>query len=183
MHPTPSDPRIRQATPGDSDAVAVLAARTFRDAYGSGLSPEDLLRHLEAHCSPAALRHQLALPGAVTLVAAVEQTDVGYAQLEPGPVPPEVQDPTAIHLTRFYLEQAWIGRGIAQLLMERIRAEALARGHATLWLTVWQKAPRPIAFYQRWGFRQVGVAEFVIGADVQLDWLMACPLTPSSAGA
>ncbi len=183
MSPTTPDPRIRQATPADSDALAALAARTFRDAYGGGLSPDDLARHLEAHCSPAALRHQLTLPGAVTLVAEVGQAEVGYAQLEPAPVPPEVVDPTAIRLARFYLDQAWIGKGIAQRLMERVRAEASSRGHATLWLTVWEKAPRPIAFYQRCGFRQVGVTQFAIGADVQQDWLMACPLPEADAGA
>jgi ribosomal protein S18 acetylase RimI-like enzyme len=41
-----------------------------------------------------------------------------------------------------------------------------------MWLSVWQKNPRAIAFYQKWGFEIAGTATFTIGSDVQTDWIM-----------
>jgi ribosomal protein S18 acetylase RimI-like enzyme len=42
-----------------------------------------------------------------------------------------------------------------------------------VWLGVWEFNPRAIKFYTRYGFKKVGVHPFVLGNDVQNDWLMA----------
>ncbi len=42
-----------------------------------------------------------------------------------------------------------------------------------IWLDVWEKNPRAIAFYERWGFVKVGEQDYQLGNDLQLDWLMA----------
>jgi hypothetical protein len=45
-------------------------------------------------------------------------------------------------------------------------------GFETIWLTVWKNNERAIRFYKRWGFRKVGVYDFVVGRDVQEDFLL-----------
>lgn len=42
-----------------------------------------------------------------------------------------------------------------------------------VWLGVWEFNPRAIKFYTRYEFKKVGVHPFVLGNDVQNDWLMA----------
>jgi ribosomal protein S18 acetylase RimI-like enzyme len=41
-----------------------------------------------------------------------------------------------------------------------------------LWLGVWEKNERAINFYHRWGFEKFGEHDFILGDDVQTDWLM-----------
>lgn len=41
-----------------------------------------------------------------------------------------------------------------------------------LWLAVWEKNPRAIAFYEKNGFRAVGDQPFQVGSDTQRDIVM-----------
>ena len=101
---------------------------------------------------------------------------IGYAQLREGEVPGCVTGPGAIELWRFYVLREWHGQGIAQALMERVRAEAVARGAATLWLGVWDQNPRAQAFYRKCGFVEVGDHVFLFGTDPQRDLVMEMKL-------
>jgi ribosomal protein S18 acetylase RimI-like enzyme len=51
-----------------------------------------------------------------------------------------------------------------------------------VWLDVWEKNLRAIAFYRRWGFVEVGTQAFVLGSDVQHDLLMHNRLDPEAVG-
>jgi len=53
---------------------------------------------------------------------------------------------------------------------------ARAAGARTLWLGVWERNPRAIAFYKKVGFIEVGTHTFVLGADHQRDLVLARPL-------
>ena len=50
---------------------------------------------------------------------------------------------------------------------------ARARGAQTLWLGVWERNPRAVAFYEKYGFTRVGEHTFMLGDDAQTDWLFA----------
>ena len=41
-----------------------------------------------------------------------------------------------------------------------------------LWLGVWEKNQRAIDFYTRWGFEKFDETTFLLGDDLQNDWLM-----------
>ncbi len=174
---TPPVVTIRRAQPGEAPQLAALAERTFVAAYGPANTPADLALHLLRHCSAGYFTRRLADPDGTVLLAEVDGAIAGYAELARGETPAGVPEP-ARQLVRFYLEQAWLGRGIAGALMAAAVEEARSRGAVALWLTVWEAAPRPIAFYRKCGFRQAGVVPFTIGADVQQDLLMVRDLQP-----
>ena len=46
------------------------------------------------------------------------------------------------------------------------------KGKKILWLGVWEKNQRAIDFYSKWGFEKFGDQKFVLGDDIQTDWLM-----------
>jgi ribosomal protein S18 acetylase RimI-like enzyme len=86
---------------------------------------------------------------------------------------------------RFYVDRPWFGRGVAPALMAACAAEARRRGGDVLWLGVWERNARAIAFYEKCGFRRVGIQPFQLGSDRQTDYVMARPLRAdqsSSAG-
>ena len=61
-------------------------------------------------------------------------------------------------------------------LMERVKAEARARGAKTLWLGVWERNDRARAFYAKCGFADAGEHIFLFGTDPQTDRVMTLPL-------
>ena len=91
--------------------------------------------------------------------------------------------PAPLELKRLYVAAAWHGRGVAQALMDAALMAARTCGARTLWLGVWERNPRAAAFYAKHGFRRVGEHTFVLGEDVQTDWLLARPLDETASGA
>jgi ribosomal protein S18 acetylase RimI-like enzyme len=87
-----------------------------------------------------------------------------------------VEGPAPLELKRLYVARAWHGRGVAQALMDAALDAARARGARTLWLGVWERNPRAVAFYGKYGFTRVGEHTFLLGADPQTDWVLARPL-------
>lgn len=58
-----------------------------------------------------------------------------------------------------------------------MRWPASRSGARTLWLGVWEKHPRAIAFYRKRGFTDVGAHVVVVGSDPQTDRIMIRSVT------
>ena len=172
--------RIRPAAGADAAALAMFAARTFTDAFGADNHPEDLARHLAATYSTGRQTRELADPAWTTLIAEEDEVLAGFAQLCAGSAPACVTGPALLELARFYVDVSWHGRGLAQRLMGATIAAAAARGARKLWLGVWERNPRAIAFYNKCGFIDVGEKEFTVGTDVQHDRVLVRALSPET---
>ena len=109
----------------------------------------------------------------VTRIAEADGGPAGYAQLGRGKAPPSVTGPAPMEIVRFYVDRPWHGRGLAHELMAAAAETARAAGARTLWLGVWERNPRAIAFYRKCGFEDVGTQIFVLGADHQQDLVLA----------
>jgi ribosomal protein S18 acetylase RimI-like enzyme len=73
---------------------------------------------------------------------------------------------------RFYVDPIRHGHGIAQTLMDAVLTTARADAAHTIWLGVWERNPRAIAFYRKCGFEDVGSHPFLVGTDLQTDRVM-----------
>jgi ribosomal protein S18 acetylase RimI-like enzyme len=60
--------------------------------------------------------------------------------------------------------------------MMEVAAAARRRGARTLYLGVWERNVRALAFYEREGFRPVGLRPFRLGNKVDTDLLLVRPL-------
>ncbi len=108
----------------------------------------------------------------ITLVAEIAGALVAFAQLRQGATPACVTGSAPIELQRFYLAAEWHGRGLAQTLMVQVFDAARVAGAATIWLGVWERNPRAIAFYRKAGYTDVGAHTFVVGTDPQTDRIL-----------
>ena len=166
---------IRRAVGADAAGLAVLAERTFRAAFEADNTAADMAAHVAGSYGPALQATEIADPGRTTLVAEAAGALVAYAQLRPGDAPSCVAGPSPLELQRFYVDAAWHGRGLAQALMAAVLEAADAAGASTVWLGVWERNPRAIAFYRKAGFAEVGAQGFLVGSDLQRDLVMARP--------
>jgi len=173
---------VRPATPADAERLSAFARRAFDETFGADNAPADMAAYLDATFAPALQAAELRDPDAAILLAeaaADEEGDgrpvlAGYAHLVfRGDAPSCVGGPAPAELKRFYVDRALHGRGVAAHLMDAALATAAARGARTLWLGVWERNARAIAFYAKRGFADVGAQRFVLGADVQTDRVMA----------
>ncbi len=167
-------PTVRRAGLDDAAILADLGARTFGDAFGNDNTPEDMAHYLAANFTPAQLGQEIATPGAAFFLALAGERPVGYAKLTAGVATPDcVTGPSPIGLSRFYVDQAVQGRGYSHALMAVCLDQAKASDYETVWLSVWEHNPRAVAFYRKWAFEVVGQQEFVLGSDVQNDYVMS----------
>jgi ribosomal protein S18 acetylase RimI-like enzyme len=166
-------PTIRRAVPADAPVVAELARRTFTDAFGAASDPHDLALHVARAYGVPQQSAEIAHPGIVTLLSEVGGRPAAYAQVRRGQPPACVSDRDAVEISRFYADQAWHGRGIAQRLMDAALAAARELGARTVWLMVYEHNARALAFYARAGFREVGRHNFLFGNTMELDRVLA----------
>jgi ribosomal protein S18 acetylase RimI-like enzyme len=171
---------IRSATLQDAEGLSRLAATTFRDTFEAENSPEDMEQYVAEAFTPRQQADEIADPLSTILVAERRVASggelVGYAHLVSGPSPELVTGPAPIELKRLYVARAWHGKGVAQALMDAALDAARARAAKTLWLGVWERNPRAAAFYEKYGFVRVGEHSFILGSDVQTDWILARPV-------
>ena len=64
------------------------------------------------------------------------------------------------------------GHGLGRFLMDQAIGIALQRKKKYVWLGVWEKNTKALAFYKKSGFYPVGTHTFVMGDDVQTDYIM-----------
>ncbi len=156
---------IRYATMDDAALLAELGEQTFRDTFAADNTPENLAAYIQSAFGPAIQAAELADSSACFLIAECDEQAAGYARLR-------WKDAHTVELQRIYTLNRWIGRGVGGALIAACLKEAEARGFETIWLGVWERNPRAIAFYKKWGFEQVGTHVFTLGDDPQTDLIM-----------
>ncbi len=163
---------IRLATSHDAERLTQIGKETFSDTFEADNTPENMAAYLASAFGREIQAKELDDPNSVYLIAEMEGETVGYARLVDGHVPPEVTGNHPVELARIYARKAWLGHGVGAALMQASLEQARTMGADTLWLGVWERNPRAIAFYQKWGFVKTGTQTFRLGDDPQTDWVM-----------
>ncbi len=168
---------IRTATAADAVLLAELGARTFHDTFAADNTPENMAAYIAGAFGEARQRAELADDRITVFVAERDGDVAGYVMLRDFPCP-DVVPGDAIEIARLYAVKRQIGGGVGAALMQRCIDEAATRGRSAVWLGVWERNTRAIAFYERWGFTDVGRLAFQLGDDRQTDHIMVRPAAP-----
>lgn len=176
-------PTTRRAKPSDAARLAALAERTFRAAFSSSNTRENMDAHCANAYGDAIQASEIANPEIETFVCDDGVELVGYAQLRWGTAPPCVPATRPAEIRRIYVDQRWHGQGIAQAIMSQVFTAAIRGNADQIWLGVWENNPRAMAFYQKFGFSKVGHHVFQLGDDFQHDWVLCCDVRNWRSGA
>lgn len=146
---------IREAEADDVPALADLAARTWLDAFGATVSPENATAETAEGRSEERFRRVLA--ERTILVAEDGGALVGYVEFDDG------------ELNRLYVETALQRRGIGRALLDAALAHPRLANAPRVLLQVWDENTRAVRLYESVGFRRVGTTRFAIGAEIVED--------------
>lgn len=165
---------IRPATVSDAATLSDFGAAMFEQAFGAMNTLENMREYLTSAFYPEKQRAELADASRATFFAVdSEGAPIGYAMIRHDSTGPGVVAKSPVELQRIYVDKTWHRRGVGDALMSKCVEHATGWSCDVLWLGVWQENPRAIAFYQREGFVTVGVQTFLVGQDLQHDFVMA----------
>jgi GNAT superfamily N-acetyltransferase len=167
---------IRTGGEADAPQLAAFASRTFEETFGPHNRPEDMHAHLKKAFGVEQQTQELLSPSMVTLLALHGATLVAFAQVQRKEPPAGILIDRPIELHRFYVDRPVHGKGVAQRLMLAVHAATRALHGQNLWLGVWERNPRAIAFYKKVGFVDRGSHEFLVGSDRQTDRVLVAPV-------
>ena len=89
---------------------------------------------------------------------------------------PQPHRQNAIEIQRIYLLQSQTGQGQGGQLMNHCLDWAGSVGHGAVWLGVWERNDRALAFYQKVGFMRFSYHYFQFGSERQRDFWLYKPL-------
>lgn len=168
-----SDPIfIREATIYDAGTIADLSRKTFYDTFAPYNTEEDMIIFLSRQFTRDALMAEVGMHGNTFLLAYKDGELAGYVKLRESKGPPELKGMTSLEIARIYVVKEMLGAGVGEQLMKTCIDIARNRSKQTIWLAVWEKNERAVRFYTRWGFETFSKQVFVLGTDLQNDWIM-----------
>ena len=151
--------------------LAAVGKRAFIEAFADQTDSADLAAHLRSNFAVDDIKAQLQDKNTLYFVMELQQEPAGYACLSPTRSPACVTEDAPIQLIRFYLLKKFYGSGAGNRLMQICLNRSRARGYRTIWLSSWELNARANAFYRRWQFEVVGRQKFVVGSDIQNDFI------------
>ena len=163
---------VRRAVASDAEALAIFAAKTFADTFASDNRAQDMEAHLSASYGVPQQTKELIDPTVITLLAHSGERLVAFAQVRRRSGPACVTHEQAVELHRFYVDRLAQGSGVAVTLMSEVHDAASRLGGRHLWLGVWERNLRAIAFYAKMGFVKIGSHDFYVGPDRQTDHVL-----------
>lgn len=170
---------IRPATAADAALLTRLSVTTLHEAFGPPLNTTELVdEYIRSAISEPILAAELADPRSCFFVLETQQgLPIGFAKLRRHAPPRRMAERRAIEIQRLYLLQAHIGQGQGRLLMNHCLDWARNQGYRAVWLGVWERNQRALAFYRKIGFTQFGFHYFWFGSERQRDFWLQKQLT------
>jgi len=163
---------IAKANLATATRLAALGRQTFTETFAASNTPDNLAAYLAEAYGPDIQLAQLQDPDCTCLLADMQGQTVGYALVQENStlgLPEGAPAARQLEIKQLYVVEDWIGTGLGKALMRRALDIAQASQATAVVLGVWEHNTRAQAFYQRFGFREVGEVAFKLGEDVQRD--------------
>ncbi len=167
---------IRAAQKSDLDALLVFSKRTFVATYGHLNTPENMADYIKTNFDKTAFAKEFESPSNDFTLAFVGEQLVAYTKTRTDHPQDLLDDYRQIELERIYVDEAYKGQKIGQIMLEHCLDAARDEGFEVLWLGVWSKNEAALRFYKKMNFEQFDTHLFQLGDDLQTDYLMKISL-------
>ncbi|MFM7357044.1 MAG: GNAT family N-acetyltransferase [Sediminibacterium sp.] len=155
--------------------IANISRTTFEETFGPHNTVEDMQLFLQEQFTIDKLIKEVGIPGHRHVIAYSDDIPAGYLFIKYHS-DALLQNEPALEISRIYCLQSFQGQGIGKSLMQEALMDAYRKKLKWVWLGVWEENTRALAFYQSFGFSSFSKTAFLLGNDIQQDWLMKCKI-------
>lgn len=163
---------IRQLVAADVKMLTEISIATFTATYAAYNTAADMQLYISNHFNEALLKEELENDSNYFFGAFSGSEPAGYVKLSTSQKLAELTCYRNIELERIYAVSSFQGVGLGQQLMRYVLNFVVSRDFEVIWLGVWKENKKALNFYSKSGFIKFGEHTFILGEDVQLDWLL-----------
>ena len=163
---------LRYATKEDAELIADISRQAFYDTFAADNTEADMKKFMDEQFTKGRLMLEVGDGENIFILAYYSNEVAGYLKLREGKKLKELDNANSFEIARLYALKQFIGKGIGRLLMQAALNIAEEKKKEVIWLGVWERNERAIKFYSSWGFEKFGEWNFLLGDDMQRDWLM-----------
>lgn len=164
--------KIKKCSLDDILDLQKIYRQTFFETFSEQNSEENMRIFLDKAYSEEKLKSEIENKESETFLAVENQKILGVLKINTGNAETESGLENSLEIQRIYILNESKGLGIGTVLMNLAEKKARELGVSFIWLGVWEKNFPAQKFYTDKGFRRFSEHAFVLGDDIQTDFLM-----------
>lgn len=165
-------PHIQPAHLSDAPTLRNVMEQTFIDTYAQFNTPENMQQYVASHFGLAQVEKELRDEKVQYLLMKQNEQLIGFVKLVKDHSAEGLEGRKVVELERIYVVKDHHGQKLGAKLMQACLDWSKNAGFDTVWLGVWEQNQKALAFYEKMGFQRFGEHVFVLGTEVQNDFLM-----------
>ena len=164
--------QIVAVSPQEVLQLQQISIKTFSQTFAEINTEENMTKYLKESFSIEQLEQELNNELSYFYFAKWNDQIIAYMKLNTGEAQKEALGQKSLEIERIYVLSDFHGKKVGQVLYNKAIEVAQAKAMDFVWLGVWEKNSKAIAFYTKNGFVQFDQHVFMLGDDQQLDLLM-----------
>jgi ribosomal protein S18 acetylase RimI-like enzyme len=171
---------IKKASLSDLEVLQIISIQTFSETFAEVNTPENIENYNRESFNLEQLTSELTNPNSQFFIAYSDSESIGYLKINFGDAQTEIINDNALEIHRIYVSQAFHGKKVGQLLLDKAIEIAQKTEAGYLWLGVWEENHRALQFYTKNGFITFDTHIFILGEEKQTDLLMKLEVNKKS---
>ena len=164
--------KIKKCSLDDILDLQKIYRQTFFETFSEQNSEENMRIFLDKAYNEEKLKSEIEDKESETFLAVENQKILGVLKINTGNAETESGLENSLEIQRIYILKESKGLGIGTVFMNLAEKKARELGVSFIWLGVWEKNFPAQKFYTDKGFRRFSEHAFVLGDDIQTDFLM-----------
>jgi ribosomal protein S18 acetylase RimI-like enzyme len=166
-----SEIKIVHAGMNEAELIAIISRETFYDTYAAENTAANMAKFMTQQFGKAMLMAEVGAAGNYFFLAYQNEAIAGYLKLKES-IHPQLAGVQAIEISRIYVCKPFIGKSVGKALLQTAIDFAKENKKDCIWLIAWKENKRAINFYKKNGFEIFAESTFVLGDDIQSDWVL-----------
>jgi len=163
---------IRPVAESEIPLLRDMSIKTFIDAFGDQNTVADMDMYIAESRNLTQVQKEFNNPNTTLLFTESEGEITGFMKINQSDAQTERFDRSSIELERIYLLEGHQGKGYGAKMIHYFEMMGREAAVEMIWLGVWKENPRAVSFYQSHGFEIFGEHDYLLGTDLQRDFLL-----------
>ncbi|GIP59494.1 GNAT family N-acetyltransferase [Paenibacillus sp. FSL W8-0186] len=163
---------IKRCNHEDLRNLQAIGVETFHDTFKHQNSSENMKAYLDKAFNLKQLEKELSNTSSQFYFIYCNENVGGYLKINIDDAQSEDMGKDSLEIERIYVKKNFQKQGLGKYLVNKALEIAMERNKKKIWLGVWEKNEKAIAFYKKMGFIQTGAHSFYMGDEEQIDFIM-----------